>query len=67
MLYKLVRRKKLERFFLFGTSKCNSNCRTYFYHVELNSNQDMSFDEIKQMSEIPLRFFLSKDGKHCAS
>lgn len=49
--YKLFRKKKFEALFLFVTSRCNSHCRTCFYHDELNSNQDMSFEEIKTMSE----------------
>lgn len=56
LLHKLMRRKKLEGFFLFVTSKCNSNCRTCFYHEELNSNQDMTFEEIKRMSETSPKF-----------
>ena len=40
ILRKLVRREKLEAMFLFVTSRCNSNCRTCFYHDELNSHQD---------------------------
>ncbi len=49
--YKVFRKKKLEGFFLFVTSACNSHCKTCFYHDELNSNRDMSFEEIKKMSE----------------
>jgi len=55
-LHKLMRRKKLEGFFLFVTSRCNSNCRTCFYHDELNSNQDMTFEEMKKMSETSPKF-----------
>ena len=56
LLHKLMRKKALEGFFLFVTSRCNSNCRTCFYHNELNSNQDMTFDEIKKMSETSPNF-----------
>ena len=49
--YKVFRKKKLEGFFLFVTSACNSHCKTCFYHDELNSNKDMSFEEIQKMSE----------------
>ncbi len=56
LLHKLMRKKTLEGFFLFVTSRCNSNCRTCFYHNELNSNQDMTFDEIKKMSETSPNF-----------
>lgn len=53
---KVIRRKSLEGFFLFVTSSCNSKCSTCFYHEELNSNQDMSFEEIKTMSETSPNF-----------
>ena len=49
--HKLVRMKKLEGVFLFITSRCNSKCRTCFYHDKLNSNDDMTFDEIRRISE----------------
>jgi MoaA/NifB/PqqE/SkfB family radical SAM enzyme len=55
-LHKLIRKEKLEAFFLFVTSRCNSNCRTCFYHDELNSNQDLSFEEMKKMSETSPKF-----------
>ena len=50
LLHKLMRKKKLEGFFLFVTSRCNAKCKTCFYHEELNSNEDMTFEEIKKMS-----------------
>ena len=48
---KLFRKKSMESFFLFITSKCNSNCRTCFNHDNLNRNDDMSFDQIRTLSE----------------
>ncbi len=56
LLHKLIRKKQLEGFFLFVTSRCNSNCKTCFYHDQLNSNQDMTFEEIKTMSETAPNF-----------
>ncbi len=56
LLHKLLRRKKLEGMFLFITSRCNSNCRTCFYHNELNSNEDLTFEEMKKMSDSAPRF-----------
>jgi len=56
LLHKLIRKKQLEGFFLFVTSRCNSNCKTCFYHDQLNSNQDMTFEEIKTMSETSPEF-----------
>jgi Fe-coproporphyrin III synthase len=56
LLHKLFRRKKLEGMFLFVTSRCNSNCRTCFYHSELNSHQDLSFEEMRKISESSPKF-----------
>ena len=56
LLHKLMRKKKLEGFFLFVTSQCNSKCSTCFYHEQLNSNQDMTFEEIRTMSETSPKF-----------
>ncbi len=56
LFHKLIRMKKLEGVFLFITSKCNSKCRTCFYHDKLNSKDDMSFDEIKRISETSPKF-----------
>ncbi len=50
-LSKVVRRKRLESVFLFVTSRCNSRCRTCFYSEELNKGEDLSFDQIRQLSE----------------
>jgi MoaA/NifB/PqqE/SkfB family radical SAM enzyme len=49
--YKVFREKKLNEVFLFVTSRCNSRCKTCFYHDFLNSNQDMTFEQIKHLSE----------------
>ncbi len=54
--YTIFRKKKLNELFLFVTSRCNSKCSTCFYHDFLNSNQDMTFDEIKRMSETAPQF-----------
>ena len=45
------RPKQLESMFLFVTSRCNSLCRTCFYWDQLNKNQDLSFDQIRTISE----------------
>ncbi len=47
----VFRPKKLESMFLFVTSRCNSLCRTCFYWDQLNKNQDLSFDQIRTLSE----------------
>lgn len=52
----IVRPKKLEALFLFVTSKCNSKCRTCFYHDKLNDGRDMTFDEIRRISQTAPRF-----------
>ncbi len=54
--HKLVRSKKLEGLFLFITSRCNSRCKTCFYHEYLNDGKDMSFDQIKKISETAPKF-----------
>ena len=56
LLHKLFRRQKLEGVFLFITSRCNSKCRTCFYHEKLNSTDDLSYDEIKRISETAPKF-----------
>jgi MoaA/NifB/PqqE/SkfB family radical SAM enzyme len=48
---KLIRRKKLESVFLFITSRCQSKCRTCFNHENLNRDDDLTFDQIKTISE----------------
>jgi MoaA/NifB/PqqE/SkfB family radical SAM enzyme len=56
LLRKLIRLKKLEGVFLFVTSKCNSKCRTCFYHDKINSKDDMTFEEIEKISKSAPRF-----------
>jgi len=55
-LHKLVRRHRLEGVFLFITSRCNSKCRTCFYHERLNGRDDLTFQEMKRISETAPRF-----------
>jgi MoaA/NifB/PqqE/SkfB family radical SAM enzyme len=42
---------RLESFFLFVTSTCNSLCRTCFYWDELNQGRDLSFEQIERISQ----------------
>jgi len=56
LLHKLIRAKRLEGVFLFVTSKCNSKCRTCFYHERLNRSDDLTFDQIRTLSETAPRF-----------
>ena len=56
LLRKLVRLKKLEAVFLFITSRCNSKCRTCFYHDKINSKDDMTFEQIEKISKSSPRF-----------
>lgn len=49
--HKIVRRKKLESVFLFITSRCQSNCRTCFNHDNLNRDDDLTFEQIKTISD----------------
>jgi len=44
------REKCLGTVILFVTSRCNSFCRTCFYHQELNQPGDMTFDQIEKVS-----------------
>ncbi len=53
---KVNRPVALESVFLFVTSRCNSVCRTCFYWDHLNANQDLSFDQIRSVSEKAPRF-----------
>lgn len=46
-----VRRRNFRALFLFVTSRCNSLCRTCFYFDKLNSRDDLTFDQIRRMSE----------------
>jgi MoaA/NifB/PqqE/SkfB family radical SAM enzyme len=43
--------KQLDLVILFVTSICNARCRTCFYWLELNKKGDMSFDELRRLSE----------------
>ncbi len=46
-----VRTREFQSLFLFVTSRCNSVCRTCFYFDKLNSRDDLSFDQIRRLSE----------------
>ncbi|MCK5861655.1 MAG: 4Fe-4S cluster-binding domain-containing protein, partial [Candidatus Hydrogenedentes bacterium] len=48
---KLIRRKKLESVFLFITSKCQSHCRTCFNYANLNRDDDLTFQQLRLISE----------------
>ena len=43
--------KKFHTVIFFVTSRCNALCRTCFYWQELNQKGDLTFDEIKIISE----------------
>ncbi len=55
MMKKLIKiikpSKKLYTVIFFVTSRCNALCRTCFYWQELNQKGDLTFDEIKRLSE----------------
>ena len=55
-LRKLIRPKKLEGLFLFVTARCNSKCRTCFYAEEHQRGEDLTFDEIRRLSQRAPRF-----------
>ncbi len=42
--------RELDTLIFFITSRCNSLCRTCFYWEELNSGDDLSFEEIRRLS-----------------
>ena len=44
------REKRLGTVILFVTSRCNSLCRTCFYHAELNQPGDMTLGQIEKVS-----------------
>lgn len=46
----VIQRKRLEGLFLFVTSRCNSKCRTCFYHASLNDGRDLEFADIERMA-----------------
>lgn len=45
------REKKLGTVIFFVTSRCNAACETCFYHEELNQAGDLSFDQIRTVSQ----------------
>jgi MoaA/NifB/PqqE/SkfB family radical SAM enzyme len=56
MLRQRVRARSFRALFLFVTSRCNSLCRTCFYFDKLNSRDDLTFDQIRTISETAPRF-----------
>src|SRR5260370_22119346 len=50
LLRSTKREKRLGTVILFVTSRCNSFCRTCFYHAELNRPGDMTFEQIERVS-----------------
>ncbi len=46
-----LRPRQFRALFLFVTSRCNSLCRTCFYFDKLNSRDDLTFDQIRCISE----------------
>src|SRR5437667_2296195 len=50
LLRSTKREKQLGTVILFVTSRCNSFCRTCFYHEELNRPGDMTFEQIEKTS-----------------
>src|SRR5436190_6689586 len=45
-----TREKRLGTVILFVTSRCNSFCRTCFYHEELNQPGDLTFAQIEKVA-----------------
>src|SRR6266404_9270191 len=54
LLRSTKRDKRLGTVILFVTSRCNSFCRTCFYHEELNRPGDMTFAQIEKVSRTML-------------
>ena len=50
LLRSTKREKRLGTVILFVTSRCNSFCRTCFYHEELNQPGDLTFEQIQKVS-----------------
>jgi MoaA/NifB/PqqE/SkfB family radical SAM enzyme len=50
LLRSTKRDRRLGTVILFVTSRCNSVCRTCFYHEELNRPGDMTFAQIERVS-----------------
>jgi Fe-coproporphyrin III synthase len=46
-----VRPHQFDSLFLFVTSRCNSRCRTCFYFDKLNSSDDLTFDQLRRISD----------------
>ena len=51
-----VQAPRFQSLLLFVTSRCNSLCRTCFYFDKLNSTDDLTFDQIRKMSDTAPRF-----------
>jgi MoaA/NifB/PqqE/SkfB family radical SAM enzyme len=51
ILKERVRARQFDSLFLFVTSRCNSLCRTCFYFDRLNAKDDLTFDQIRAISE----------------
>ncbi len=51
VVHSLGRRKKLGTVIFFVTSLCNAKCRTCFYWEELNQRGDLTWEEIRRLSE----------------
>ncbi|MCC6390278.1 MAG: radical SAM protein [Bryobacterales bacterium] len=51
ILRQRVRKRTFRSLFLFVTSRCNSLCRTCFYFDKLNSKDDLTFGQIRRISE----------------
>ncbi|MBL8227652.1 MAG: radical SAM protein [Bryobacterales bacterium] len=56
ILRQRVRARSFRALFLFVTSRCNSLCRTCFYFDKLNSRDDLTFDQIRTISETAPKF-----------
>ena len=51
-----VQAPRFQSLLLFVTSRCKSLCRTCFYFDKLNSTDDLTFDQIRKMSDTAPRF-----------
>lgn len=47
----MFRKKQFDTLFFFVTSKCNAKCETCFYWDKLNQRDDLTFEEIAQLSD----------------
>jgi MoaA/NifB/PqqE/SkfB family radical SAM enzyme len=50
LLRSTARERRLGTVILFVTSRCNSFCKTCFYHEELNQPGDLTFEQIEKVS-----------------